>query len=739
MISSTANYRVCAYVVSSLIAGAPVPVIAAEASSATGRDELEEVVVTAERRVADVQKVASAVTAISGDKLNDKAITRLEDLQFAVPSLTITDAGLTQSTNIRGIGLASGSPAVTPGIATYVDGVAQPPISTTGGFYDMGAIEVMRGPQGTFVGSASTGGAIFLNSRSPALGKTEGYLEASLGNFSSKSAQGAFNLPLGDTLAVRLAGTYRNRDSYYTDIGAFDNHPDRLDEAGGRLGVLWKPTESFQATLKGEYVDRNTGGYAFRPGSGSASAPLRSADIRTLTYDDPTYNHERASQTTLELRQEAFDGVTFRYLGGYQDKRVNNLYDLDGTIQPAAPTTFTRIAMDQYVREQVETHEINVISPTGGRVDWIIGGYWQQNKIIVDILQTTDNFPTDIDVDTKKRVTGVFAQIGYKLTDSLKLNVGARSNTFKATGGGGVVIGRGLPFPPFNTTGLAVADLSGSHNDKRATGKVALEWTVDDNNLLYAFVARGYKPGGFSSTVLEFDPETNWDYELGWKSTLLDGHLRTQFGAFWNDYTGFQLDGLNPETGRNQTFNAANATVRGLEASAQARVGGWGIDATVSYVDSSLSRVQFVDTRFLPPGTNLPQCASGTSPGTPPSCFDYGPYLATADGGSLLYSPRLTFNAGVEYTFELGGDATLRPRMNLGFVGSQYTTLLYLPSDRMGGHGVLSAQLTYARDAWTVEAYGTNLTDKEYISGGGGQFEYYGAPREYGLRANIRF
>lgn len=737
MVTSTPNRNLFAGILSLSCVCGPVT---AQQSNDINDDELEEIVITAQRRVEDVQKVASAVTAISGDKLNDKAITRLDDLQFAIPSLTISDAGLTQSVNIRGIGLASGSPAVTPGIATYVDGVAQPPIVTTGSFYDMESVEVMRGPQGTFVGSASTGGAIFLSSRNPELNKTDGYVEAALGNYSNRSAQGAINLPAGEKFAFRVAGTYRQRDSYYTDIGPFDNHPDRLDEAGGRVGMLWQPTDSFQGIVKLEYVDRQTGGYAFRPGQGALTAPLRSSDIRTLTYDDPTSNHERAKQATLELRQEAFGGITFRYLGGYQDKRINNLYDLDGTIQPPQPNPYTRTSMDQFVREQVYTHEINVISPINGAFDWIVGGYWQRNKIIVDITQqNTPGTPLDIDVNTEKTVSALFAQAGYKITQTLKLNVGARYNTFDASGGGSVVVGRGLPFPPFNGTGLQVADLSGSHDDARATGKVAIEWTANNDNLLYAFVARGYKPGGFNSAVDEFDPETVWDYELGWKSTLLDGRLRTQFGAFWNDYTGFQLDGLNPETGRFQTFNVANATVRGLEAQAQARLGGWGFDVGVSYVDSSLSEVQFVDTRTLPPGTNLPQCAAGALPGTPATCFDYGPYIATADGGPLLYSPGWTFNAGAEYTIPMGDNASLRPRVNYGYVGSQYTTLLYLPTDRLGSRGLLSAQLTYSRDSWMVEAYGTNLTDKDYLSGGGGQVEYYGAPREYGLRVSMRF
>jgi iron complex outermembrane receptor protein len=732
--------RVCVLCLASLGAAGPGASVAAESAAPNSAGALEEIVVTAQRREENVQNIAVAVTALSGEMLADKAVARLDDLQFASPALTITDAGLTQSVNIRGVGLASGSPQVTPGVATYVDGVFQPAIVSTPGFYDIGTIEVLRGPQGTFVGSSSTGGAIFINSRNPDLNRTDGYVEAAMGNYSNRTAQGAINVPITDTLAVRFAGNYRHRDSYYTDIGPLGNEPAGLDEASGRLGVLWKPTDAFQALLKSELIERETGGYAYRPSPDTPYAALRSSDPRLLAYDDPTRNDEHASQTTLELRYELPNGVTLRSLSGYQDKDIRNLYDFDASIQPSPPPNpFPRVTQDQYVRERVLTQEINVISRTDGAFDWIVGGYFQRNKIDVDIEQPSDGFMTDINIANRKTGTGYFGQIGYKFTPALKLNVGGRYSTFDASSRGAVIIGRGVPVPPFNTVGLPVADLSGTHEDGRGTGKVALEWTPNDDNLMYAFVARGYKPGGFNSATDEFDPETVTDYELGWKSTLFDGRLRTQVGGFWYDYTGFQLDLLSPLTGQVQTENIADATLRGVEVQAQARFGGWGFDFGIAYVDSELSDVQFVNQRALPPGTNLPQCAPGASPGVPPTCFDYTPFMTSATGRSMLYSPEVTYNAGTEYTF-LIGNATLRPRINYGYIGAQFTNLLYSPTrDRLAPRGLLSAQLTYARDAWSLEAYGTNLADKEYVAGQFGNNETYGAPREYGLRASIRF
>jgi iron complex outermembrane receptor protein len=560
------------------------------------------------------------------------------------------------------------------------------------------------------------------------------------GSQDSVGVQAAGNLLLGDTLALRVAGNYRKRDSFYRDRGPAGSRAGELDELSGRVGLLWRPDEAFELLAKFESTKRDTGGYAYRPIPGTQYAPLRSDDPFELLYDDPTRNDERPRQTSLEMRYQFGNGVTLRSVSGYQNKRIYNLYDSDATVQSDPPDpAFPRGTQDQYVRERLWTQEFNLISPTGGRYDWVAGVYYQRNRIDVVIDQASDGFPTDIDIHNRKIGKGIFAQFGYLLQPELKLNVGARYSTFDVTQEGAVVIGTGLPFPPFNGDGLQVADLEGAHDDGRVTGKVGLEWTPGGNNLFYGFVARGYKPGGFNSVSSEFDPETVIDYELGWKATLLDGRLRTQVGAFWNDYKDFQFDALNPGSGQVETLNIADAKVRGIEAQMQARIARWGLDGGVALVDSKLSHVEFINQRALPPGTNLPQCAPGVPPGDPPTCFDYAPYVTSATGRRLLYSPKLTFNAGIEYHFDLGG-ATLRPRLNYGYIGSQYTNLLYAPgTDRLASRGVFSAQLTWERDGWRVEAFGTNLTDKTYVSGQFGNNEFYGAPREYGLRVAKQF
>jgi iron complex outermembrane receptor protein len=500
--------------------------------------------------------------------------------------------------------------------------------------------------------------------------------------------------------------------------------------------VLWKPG-SFSALLKLQLNDMSTGGYAFRPIQGTTYSAFRVGDERTVSFDAPISHREKAQIASLELKQELSDGLLLRSLTGYQYKRIFSFDDLDGSQAPASAGG--EITWDYFAGERQYSEEINVISPTDGRFDWILGAYFQRNEIDVEIHQLEAGFPTDIYPVNRRTTTGFFVQASYALTDSLELQAGGRYSTYKATGRGGVFIGNGIPvFPP---GGLQVTSLAGSHEDQRATGKVALNWNLDADNLLYVFAARGYKPGGFNSETSEFEPETVLNYEAGWKSTFLDGRMRSQLAAFYNDYSDFQFDVLEPITGQGGIRNVSSGTIKGLEAQIEARLGAFGFDAGAAYVDSKLGGLTFVNERLLPPGNLGPQCAAGV-PSSPPFCFDYQPYTIGTSGGPNLYSPKWTYNVGAELNLPVGGDATLRPRLNYSYVGKRFTYLAYSPvSDRIEEFGLLSALLTLQKGSWFVEAYGTNLTDKTYVSGqaAASRNEFHGAPRQYGVRVGAEF
>ena len=396
--------------------------MAQSATPDTEADDVQEIIVTGQKREENLQDVSAAISVIGGDSLDDRSIAKVEDLQRIAPALTVTNSGLTQNVNIRGIGLASANANASNGVATYIDGMFQPPVVTTTSFYDINSVEVFRGPQGTFVGSNSTGGAVFINTQSPILGEGEGYAQVTVGNFN--------------------------------------------------------------ALLKGELNQKETEGYAWQPGPLTRYAALANSDPYLLSYSNETRNSERNFQTTLRLNYITSGGVTFRSLSGFTSKRIWNFYDQDATNS----TTLPRSAQFQHVNEREITQEFNILSPEGARLSWVIGGYYQQN--LVDVTNNNfvngNNNTTNIYVIPDKRTKGVFAQVTVPLNDQISIDVGARHSWFSNESTGTVSLGNGT----------VVGNPGGSHKDKKMTGKVAINWKPNDDNLVYAFVARGYKPGG---------------------------------------------------------------------------------------------------------------------------------------------------------------------------------------------------------------------------------------------------
>jgi iron complex outermembrane receptor protein len=715
---------------------------------------LQEVVVTAERRNENLQTTPIAATVLNSDELLQKGVIQMSDLQTASPSLSITPAGLTANVNIRGIGLDSGSPSVVPGVATYRDGLWQPPILTTDTLYDVGSVEVLRGPQGTFVGSNSTGGAIFINSRDPDFDGLHGNVEALAANYSDQGVRAAVNLPISDAWAARVATDFEQRDSFFTDIGSeltpvpqSFNHPGSLDEKNMRFGLRGKPVEDLDILLKVEVNDKSTGGYAWRPVPGTEYAPFAAPDPFTLDYDHYTVNDELSVRTSLKVDWNIADsGVLFRSLTGYQFMRVHNVEDVDATSStlPGPPALTTA----QAIIERPITQEFNLISPETGRLQWILGAFYLHDIREVALDIQSQAIPQNILVNLFQELdsTAVFGQVSYTIVPQLQLQVGLRYTYDKnaVPYGYGVNVELGIPgVPPIFVPG------SGNETDSATTGKVALNWTIDDANFLYGFVAKGFKAGGFNAAgsgfpQTNFAPEVVWDYELGWKGNFFQNHLRTSIGGFWNDYTNLQVGALDPTSGQNSLINTGKSTIKGGEVELHGRFGALNVDMGGAYVNSRLGALTLVNTEALPPGiagAGLPQCPIGV---VSPGCFDYAPYTINLSGSQNPYSPQWTFNAGMQYAIPIRS-ATLTPRLNYSYVGAQWTTLFELPSlDYLHSQGLWSGSVTYERKEWRIQVYGLNLANKTYVtgqsnSGNNPDNEFLGNPRQYGVRVSRSF
>ncbi len=252
---------------------------AAEAQATTDPVS-EEVVVTAERRTRNLQTTPIAAEVLSGNELARRGVVTIDQLQFATPSLTVQNSGQGNSFNIRGIGKTENNSSVGVGVITYRDGVAVfPAYFQNEPMFDIASVEVLRGPQGTFAGQNATGGAVFITQRRPDFNGVGGYFTAQYGNYNHIRLQGAVNVPVSDTFALRFAFNTEDRDSFFDVIQGTpttSGAPGELESRSLRVSALWQPTERLTILASADYSNIDMGGYptspTFSPGSTLSTA-----------------------------------------------------------------------------------------------------------------------------------------------------------------------------------------------------------------------------------------------------------------------------------------------------------------------------------------------------------------------------------------------------------------------------------------------------------------------------------
>lgn len=694
-----------------------LPVQAQTNNQADGTEE-DEIVVTAERRAESLQRTPIAATVLTGDDLANAGVTTVDQLQFVSPGATVNNFGQGIDFNIRGIGKAEHNTQTTTGVITYRDGVATFPGYFAGEpYYDIARVEILRGPQGTFVGQNATGGAVFVTSRNPEIGGDHsGYIMGSLGNYNSYGLQGAVNLPISDTLAARVAFNTDHRDSFYEITGPYTGD-DGVHTFSGRFSLLWEPTSNFSALWKTDVNYLDLSGY-------NADPVLATNDEFEITANADIAALDRFARTVLQLDYEFDGGTTLRSVTSYQAGSTIYRSDLDGT-------SVGNYTFRDYVEEDIFSQEFNLISPDTGALSWILGLYYQHDEydfppgeFVIGVPPGSVFSEYRLQGTNPKETSAIFGQISYDLTDRLELEVGARYG--RSTTENHVTVSQyGTPI---------VQEQSAEWEN--LSGKVSLNWTIDDHNFVYGFVATGFRPGGLNVPVglglpAPFDEENVTSYEVGWKAGWLDGHLRTQLSAYYNNYENFQVIIGYPQI---PTFgfelNTPNpSTIYGFEAQVEAVFGNFSLDAGLGIMESEIGEFFATDPRaisFLP-------CDPVTGP-VSVSCLNL-------DGREQTYAPELTFNVGMQYVFELPGGDTLTPRLNYGHVSEQWATLFQnvARGDRVEERNIVNAQLAWTHGDFVTTLWATNLTDQHYMGALNSGLRFAGPPRQYGIRVYRAF
>ena len=693
-------------------------------TDAAQRLVLEEVVVTAERRHTDAQHTPVSATVLSGSDLTGLGVTSIDSLQFVTPGATVNNFGQGIDFNIRGIGKAEHNSQTTVGVVTYRDGIATfPGYFQEEPYYDVANVEILRGPQGTFGGQNATGGAVFVTTNDPKInGGHDGYLAGQYGNYNDFVAQGAVNLPISDTLAARFAFNTELRDSFYhvtgPNGGPYSGNPGKLRAYSGRLGVLWKPNDALTVLWKTDINNLNLGAYPASPYNSKN-------DLFNIGVNSPQAAMDHFGRTVLKIDYVLPDGITFRSVSGYQTGSGNYQADLDGT-------NVGNSYFADYVGEKLWSEEINLISRDTGAVTWIVGAYADGDtydfpspyRFIIGTPPGSLASEYLLQGTNPESAYAGFGQVSFQLPKGFQVQIGGRYTSAKTTNHV-QILQYGAPL---------VDEQSASYSN--TSGKVSLNWNVNDDNFLYAFASTGFRPGGLNvpvglGTPAAFREEKLTDYEIGWKATSMGGHLRTQVDAFYDDYRNFQVTVGYPQLPIfGFELNNPNTThLYGFEAQVQAAFGELSFDVGTTIMHSSLGRFFATDPRIATFTACDPQAGPASA-----SCIDL-------TGHPQTYAPNASFNIDAQYRFVLGSKDSVTPRFNYGYVAPQWATLFDNPAlgDHLSGRDILGGQVAWTHGSFITSVYGTNLTNQHYVGALNSGLNFAGFPRQYGVRLLVLF
>jgi iron complex outermembrane recepter protein len=762
------------------------PSLPSGSSAAPTSTGLEEIVVTAQRRAETAQRAAIAIAVVSGDSVAKAGISKSSDLGNLVPAVQIANnGGSNTSFFLRGVGAFTSNSYTDPTIAFNYDGVyVGRPAGTSGVFYDLERVEVLKGPQGTLYGRNATGGAINVLPAKPEIGRTGGSASLSYGNYDAVNVQGAVNIAVSDDAAARVSGTYVHRNGYLSD-GTSDDNGYAL-----RAQFLAKPTSNLTARLAADFYhaggrgggasylartayDPSTQAYTISPSGLSPEIGL--LDPRSSVFRSQTYSG-LSGRTLLPLqRQPNLDndtvGVnaeinwvnplgTLTVIPAYRLFRQRGIQDALGLL----------ISTDETDRQY--SLEARLATDANKPLSAVLGGYFYKEDVrsVFNIYQQVfDSFQT---FDQSSRSLAAFGRATFKISDRIRLVGGGRFTSDRKTfdGAANLLIDTcnsragcpGAPLMPFTATipqaiselGLVPANPSagiyvrpgdptaantifvrgvtpvdGSRTDAKFTYRIGAEADVGPRSLVYASYETGFRSGGFAFALLRptFGPEQIQAFTIGSKNRFFGDRLQLNLEAFYWKYRDQQVSHLGADSNRITAYfteNIGRSTNKGLELEIQARP----VRNTRLYGD-----VQYLHARYDDFVYDAPAYAGG-NPAPPPlvGCAVTKPtvvtptsaYTVNCSGKQAYRSPTWTVNFGVTQTVALGG-LELVGDVNTHFQSANNTGFDFLDIERVGSYWISNASLTIngLTRGVTLSAFVDNLENNRK-----GTFSFYNGP-----------
>ena len=576
----------CAVALAALPAGRAIADTAASASAAAtapAPGAVQELLVTAQKREANIKDVPISLSAVSGQSLAQKGITRFEDLALITPDFVALPMGDSRNSQIaiRGVSSQQSNIGQQASLGVFVDGVfmARTGMGTSQDFFDIDHVEVLRGPQGTLFGMNTAGGLVNIITKKPDLAAFQGDVDVSYGSYNDLRVRGLVTGPIEPgTLAFSLAA-YSDSHDGYTWSPTRGQHIDNLRKQGVRGKLLFQSGD-FDATVTLDYQHEssvccstviakmlpgaNVIGFPITPPAGF---PYSRESISSGKFTNPN----SGDGVTAELNWRLPFG-TITSLSSYRTWDADPVSDVD-----EVEYNFLD-GFENHQRHKQFSEELRFTSPSGQRLEYVAGlfYFWRSSSEFdtVDIgpdasfLAIPGQSGQTLDTwSDKDQSFAAFGHLDIHVTDQLTLSGGLRYTVEPQTG-----------FYLQTSSNFIFPNL-GPNTDKRddrdLTWQTNLSYKVTPDVTVYGSIATGFKPGGFDMNRLgnftgyQFGPESSIDYELGAKSDLMDHKLAIDIALFWTNYDNYQAlawDGTNLIT-----RNAASFVSRGVEFELDAR------------------------------------------------------------------------------------------------------------------------------------------------------------------------
>ena len=661
-------------------------------------NQLDEVVVTAEKKEELLQKIPASITALNAKQINAFGLWNTKEITGIIPNLYSADPGDNRDVNsVRGIATSSYDPTV----ATYIDGVNQFSLDTyIPTLFDVERIEVLRGPQGTLYGRNAMGGVINIITKQPN-NASSGFADISVGNYNQQRITAGFKTPLiKDKLFFGASILSNKRDGYYTNEFTQSSY-DNQNGLSGNYFLKYIVSSCWDINLNFKHLaNENQGPFPLVFGTEEAlNNPYR------LNQNSITTMKDKTSNSSLTIRYTG-SGFNFSSQTAYQQNYRYYTNPIDGDFSPIDAISVINNYGSKWNNNKVLTQDFKFTSApsSNSKLKWTAGAFLfyqdapvkQATRFGIDanLMMIGDSLFSIINTSTTlKKGFAIYGQATYALSDKLNMSFGLRNDYENQTQS---ILGEYQrdPSPELYTT---TSDTLGRTNFNALSPKLSLDYQVNNYSLWYGSYSKGFRAGGLSPLssdpsqppLVGYLPEYSNNFETGIKNNWLNNKLILNIALFYTKVTDAQVPSLILPDAITITKNTGQLSSKGLEA----------------------------ELMFIPTKGVLLQYAFGTTSAS------YDKLEIASQGASVnlagkrpIFTPSSTSLLAAQYSYPVSSELQILLRGEWKYIGTTYFDLAN--SIQQSPYHLLNAKLGMEYKKTALSFWAKNLAGTKYISYG---------------------